>query len=162
MRDKIWLRRDFLRMVAAAPVAMGATLPFAVSLSCGKGEPPADEVELALQTLILAIGPWGEDRRAQAVDFAGRFLAVKSASGTFFEQGEIAKELAGGTPFREQPMALESLNLKAYSDAEREFLVSLVTKVYGFFEVHYFHVAGMPDVGVCSNREWYTQPPSEW
>ncbi len=115
-----------------------------------------------MQTLILAIGPWGEDRRAQAEDFIKRFLAARGVSGAFLDQSEVVQQLANKAPFHDHPLALNSLNLKLYSEVERELLTSLVTQIYDFMEVHYHHVAGMPDAGVCGGREWYTLPPAKW
>ncbi len=148
------LRREFLRLASMAP--------FALTLGCGKEAHQPVEVEEALRILILAIGPWSEDRRDQADDCATRFLAARTASDPFLAQGDVAKDLAKRTPFRDHPMALRVLDFSDYSDVETGLLTSLVAQLYGFFEVHYHHVAGMPDVGVCAGREWYTRPLSEW
>ncbi len=148
------LRRDFLRMVSMAP--------FALTLGCGKEAHQPMEIEEALKALILAIGPWGEDRRDEANDFVTRFLAARAVSGPFRAQENVVKDLAKRAPFRDRPMALQSLDFSNYSDADKGLLTSLVAQFYGFFEVHYHHVAGMPEVGVCAGREWYTHPPSEW
>lgn len=155
MGDNGILRRDFLLLASS-----GALFVFAQS--CSKdGSRPVDSKE-ALITIILAIGPWGEDRREQAEDFAMRFLAALGISQDILDQAEPAKSLASRAPFRDKPLALESLDLSGCSEAERNLLTSLVTQIYGLLEVHYFHVAGMPDVGICAGVEWYTRPPSEW
>ncbi len=152
MQDREFSRRVILRMATVAP--------FALTLSCGKEEHPPLEAHDALKTLILAVGPWGKDRRDQADDCATRFLAARTVSEPFFEQGEVVKDLVSRAPFRDRPMALPSLDLSDYSDAEKGLLTSLVAQLYSVFEVHYHHVAGMPDVGLCGGREWYTEPPS--
>jgi hypothetical protein len=154
MKEKGFLRRDFLRLASVAP--------FTLVLGCSNDGSGLVDAEEAIKTLILALGPWGEDRRDQAEDFSRRFLAARSVSGAFLAQGESVKHLASRAPFRDQPLALESLDLSDYSEPERKLLTSLTTQIYGILEVHYFHVAGMPDVGVCAGREWYTRPPSEW
>jgi hypothetical protein len=154
MKEKDFSRRDFLRMASVAP--------FALVLGCSNDGSGPGDAEEAIKTLILALGPWGEDRRDQAEDFSRRFLAAQSVSEAFLAQGESVKHLASRAPFRDQPLALESLDLSDYSESERKLLTSLTTQIYGILEVHYFHVAGMPDVGVCAGREWYTRPPSEW
>ena len=78
------------------------------------------------------------------------------------EQGATAGPLANRAPFRDGPMALDELDFSGCSKAEKDLLTGLVTQIYGLLEVHYVHVAGVPDVGVCAGREQYTRPPSEW
>ncbi len=148
------LRRDFLRIASMAP--------FALTLGCGREAHQSMETEEALKALILAIGPWGEDRRDEANDCVTRFLAARTVSDPFLAQGNVTRGLAERAPFRDRPMALQSLDFSNYSDADKGLLTSLVAQFYGFFEVHYHHVAGMPEVGVCAGREWYTYAPSEW
>jgi hypothetical protein len=131
-------------------------------LGCSKEAHQPMEVEEALRILIMAIGPWSEDRRDQANDCATRFLAAYTVSDPFLAQGGVARDIANRTPFRDRPMALQSLDFSGYSDAEKGLLTTLIAQLYGLFEVHYHHIAGMPDVGVCAGREWYTRPPSEW
>ena len=154
MKRKGFSRRYFISMVSATPFALMLGRISQVRASTSPDE--------ALSTLILAIGPWGEDRRPQANDFVKRFLAARSVSEPFLNQGETILSLANRAPFRDRPLALQSLDFSGYSDAEKELMTSLVTQTYGFFEVHYLHVAGMPDVGVCKGRRWYTRPPLEW
>jgi hypothetical protein len=154
MKRKGFSRRYFIRIVSATP--------FAIMLGGIHQARASASPEEALRTLILAIGPWEEDRRIQAEDFVKRFLAARGISEPFLTQAETVIRLASHTPFQDQPLALHSLDLADYSDAEKELLTSLTTQVYSLFEVHYFHVAGMPDVGVCKGRGWYTLPPSEW
>lgn len=154
MKRKGFSRRYFISMASATP--------FALMLGRISHARVSTDTEEALRVLILAIGPWGEDRRLQANDFVRRFLAARSVSEPFLTQEETVRSLANRAPFCDRPLALQSLDLSVYSDAEKDLMTSLVTQTYGFFEVHYFHVAGMPDVGVCKGREWYTRPPSEW
>ncbi len=154
MKRNGFTRRYFMRLVSATPLA----LMLGHFSEARAHTNPKD----ALRTLILAIGPWEEDRRLQANDFVKRFLTIRSASEPFLSQKEALMSLANRAPFQDQPLALQSLDLSGFSDAEKDLMNSLVTQIYGFFEVHYFHVAGMPDVGVCKGREWYTRPPSEW
>lgn len=147
-------RRDFLRLASI--------VPFALTWSCSGKSSTSGDIEAALKTLILAIGPWKEDKRDQAVSFANRFLAAPTVSEPFFALGESAKSLVSRAPFDSQPMAMDSLDFSACNKSERELLTSLTSKLYGSLEMHYFHVAGMPDAGICAGREWYKLPPSEW
>jgi hypothetical protein len=154
MKEKGFSRRNFLRLASAAP--------FALTLGCG-GEAYADlEAEDALRILILAIGPWGEDRRSQADKFVTRFIPASTVSGSFLAQGETLKHLVNRKLFRDRPMALQSLDLGQYSDTEKDLLTSLTARIYSLYEVHYHHVGGMPDAGICGGREWYQGSPSEW
>ena len=154
MRRNGFTRRYFIHMVSATPLAL---MLGRISQARTSKNP-----EDALRTLILAIGPWDVDRRLQADEFMKRFLTARKVSEPFLSQKEALMSLANHAPFQDQPLALQSLDLSGFSDAEKDLITSLVTQIYGFFEVHYFHVAGMPDVGVCKGREWYTHPPSEW
>ena len=154
MKEKGFSRRDFLGLASAAP--------FALTLGFGGEAYAALEAEDALRILILAIGPWGEDRRGKADNFVTRFISARAVSGSFLEQEETLNNLINRTPFRDRPMALRSLDLGHYSDVEQDLLTSLTTRIYSSFEVHYHHVGGMPDAGVCGGREWYQSPPSEW
>lgn len=154
MKRKGFSRRYFIRLASATP--------FALMLGRIRQTRASTSPEEALRTLILAIGPWKEDRRVQAENFLMRFVSAGDISEPFLTQGKTITRLADRMPFRNQPLALQSLDLSDYSAAEKELLTSLTTQLYSFYEVHYFHVAGMPDVGVCKGREWYTRPPSEW
>ncbi len=155
MKENDVLRREFLKLISS-----GALFAFAQGCS-SDGSKPVTARE-ALTTIILAIGPWGEDRRDMAEDFAKRFLAAQGNSSEVLSQGESAKSLMDRVPFRNRPLALDTLDLSGFSETERNMLVSLVTQIYGLLEVHYFHVAGMPDIGVCGGTEWFSRPPSEW
>lgn len=146
-------RRDFLWTASLMPIAL--------ALGCSKDASPA-EVEAAIRKFILAVGPWGEDQRSVAEDFATRFLRANGVSGAFLAQAETAAPLAGRPPFRDGPMALDELDLSECSEAERKLLTDLVTQIYGLLEVHFVHLAGIPNVGDCAGREQYTRPPSEW
>jgi hypothetical protein len=88
--------------------------------------------------------------------------SVPGASGSFLEQEETLVSLVSRMPFRDRPMALSSLDLGQHSDAEKNLLTSLAAGIYSPFEVHYHHVGGMPDAGVCGGREWYQRSPSGW
>ncbi len=154
MRKNGLNRRCFLSIAAASP--------FAVTIGCSKEEDETQLTEDALRILVLAIGPWGLDKRAEADDFAARFLRATGVSGPFLSQSTTLRGLADQAPFRDHPMAIDSLDLAHYSAAEKKLLTSLTTRIYGLFEVHYHHVAGMPDVGNCAGREWYTRAPSDW
>ncbi len=146
-------RRDFLRLAALMPLAL--------ALGCSQ-DAGAAEIEAAIRKFILAVGPWGEDQRMVAEDFATRFLAAGSVSGMFLDQGETADRLASRTPFDRGSLALDTLDLSGCSPEERKLLIDLVTQIYGLLEVHYVHLAGVPDVGVCAGREQYQLPPAEW
>ena len=154
MEEKGLSRRTFLRLASAAP--------FALTLGCGSEGHAALEAEDALKILILAIGPWDEDRRSQADNFVTRFITASAVSGSFLARGEALKNLINRTPFRDRPMALQSLDLAQYSDAEKVLLTSLTAQIYSLYEVHYHHVGGMSDAGICGGREWYQSSPSEW
>lgn len=146
-------RRDFLRLASLMPLAL--------ALGCSE-DAGAAEIEAAIRKFILAVGPWGEDQRMVAEDFATRFLAAGGVSGMFLAQTETADRLASRAPFRDAPMALKELDLSGCSPEERKLLIDLVTQIYGLLEVHYVHLAGVPDVGVCAGREQYQLPPFEW
>ncbi len=154
MKEKGFSRRNFLRLASAAPLAL--------TLGCGSEDHAALEAEDALRILILAIGPWGEDRRSQADNFVTRFIPASTVSGSFLAQIETLKSLTNRAPFRDRPMALQSLDLRQYSDAEMDLLASLTAQIYSLYEVHYHHVGGMLDAGICGGREWYQSSPSEW
>ncbi len=154
MKEKGFSRRNFLRLASAAPLAL--------TLGCGSEDRAALEAEDALRILILAIGPWGEDRRSQADNFVTRFIPASAVSGSFLAQRETLKSLTNRAPFRDRPMALQSLDLRQYSDAEMDLLASLTAQIYSLYEVHYHHVGGMLDAGICGGREWYQSSPSEW
>ena len=145
-------RRDFLWAASMMPLAL--------ALGCSKDASPV-EAETAIRKFILAVGPWGEDQRERAEDFATRFLAARGVSSAFLAQGDAAASLASRAPFRDEALALESLDLSGCSEAERNLLTSLVTQIYGLLEVH-SDIAGVPDVGICAGREQYTRAPSEW
>ena len=146
-------RRDFLWTASLMPLAL--------ALGCGQDPSPA-EIEAAIRRFILAVGPWGEDQRHVAEEFATRFLAARGVSGAFLEQGETTERLASRPPFHVGPMALDTLDLSGCSMAEKKLLTDLVTQIYGLLEVQYVHLSGVPDVGVSAGREQYTRPPSEW
>ena len=146
-------RRDFLQIVSLMPLAL--------ALGCST-ETSAAEIEAAIRKFILAVGPWGEDQRDIADDFATRFIAADGVSSAFLSQGETADRIASRAPFSKGPMALDTLDLSGCSEAEKKLLTDLVTQIYGLLEVQYLHLAGVPDVGVCAGREQYKLPPSEW
>jgi len=154
MKEKGFSRRIFLRLATAAPVAL--------TIGYGGKAYAALEAEDALRILVLAIGPWGEDRRSQADDFVNRVIPASTVSGPFLAQGETLNTLVNRAPFRDRPMALQSLDLGQYSDAEKDLLTSLTARIYSLYEVHYHHVGGMTDAGICGGREWYQGSPSEW
>jgi len=154
MTERAFSRRIFLRLASA--------VPFVLTLGWGRESHAALKAEDALRILMLALGPWGEDRKSQADDFVTRFISAKAVSGFFLEQGETLDILINRTPFCDRPMALQSLDLGLYSDAEQDLLTSLTARIYSLFEIHYHHVGGMPDAGICGGREWYQSSPSKW
>lgn len=152
MSDADMARRDFLRLVASSPLA--------VALGCTADSGP-EEVEAALRALVLAMGPWGAERREHGEDFASRFVAARGVSDGTRSHAEVVQGLTARLPFRDGPSALEDLDLAGCSAAERQLLTGLAGEIYGILEVQ-SHLAGVPDVGICAGREQYVRAPWEW
>jgi hypothetical protein len=72
---KHWDRREFLALLAS--------LPGVVLIGCGTGGEETGVKALSprdsMKKLILALGPWTEDQKAEAERFADRFLAGRPA-----------------------------------------------------------------------------------
>jgi len=154
MKEKGFSRRNFLLLATTAPIAL--------TLGCRNEGHAVLTAEDALKILVLAVGPWGEDHRSQADNFAARFIQASAVSSPFTAQGETLQKLINRAPFSDHPMALQSLDLGQYSDSEKDLLISLTAQIYSLYEVHYHHVGGMLDAGICGGREWYQTSPSAW
>ena len=152
-RNTLLARREFLGHAALAPLAL--------ALGCRTPSSRA-EVEHALTNLIMALGPWPEGQRARARQFAQRFLQARVVSGTFHERSTTATALASAAPFRNQPMAIGTIDLSGRSEAQRRLIVELAEQVYSLSEI-VCQLAGTPGLGNCTaGRVQYTRPPSEW
>jgi hypothetical protein len=141
-------RRSFLGMAVA--------VPFSFAYGCGRGSGSSSE---ALKTLIFAVGPWSNDQRDRAENFTDRYLASGDAVKPLFDRAEVAEKLVQHAPFRDGPMALPMLDLSSFTEPERELLETLVANLYSVFEVQHYHVGGVPDLGTCTGRDWYTKAP---
>jgi len=117
------------------------------------------EEEEALRVLLLALGPWDQDRLGQAEDFLDRYLASGETVAPFFERAEVAKQLASREPFLGRPLALDEVDLSVFAEAERGLLTMLVEWLYSTFEVQFVYVGGVPGLGACAGRESYRQAP---
>jgi hypothetical protein len=143
-------RRDFLRSASLVSLAL--------ALGCGRDASSA-EIEAAIRSFILAVGPWDEAQREEAEAFATKFLAVRG--GELRAHGSTTVALANRAPFRSSPMALAKLDLSGRTPEEKKLLSEFVTEIYSLIAIHYV-VAGRSPVGQCAGRVQYTLPPEEW
>jgi hypothetical protein len=107
--------------------------------------------------LVLALGPWPEDDKERAEDFADRFVTY---AGSLYlpDSAATIQSLAGRLPAG--AMALEKIDLGDLSAEEREVLTQLTKQIYSFIEVRFF-VASEPPWGRClGERTWYTRAPA--
>lgn len=154
MRDFQQERRGFLKMMFAVPAALSIGLE--PELFLAEVEKSALSPEDALRRLIFLLGPWTENEREEAEDFAGRFL--KHASGPYLPgSGGLVKSLARRLP--SGTMALDSINMIDLPPEEKKLLEKLLSQLYTLVEVR-FDVSGEPPWGECrTDRLHYTRPP---
>ncbi len=147
-----WDRREFLAFLA--------TLPGAVLIGCGTGGRDAQTLSPrdSIKKLILALGPWSANERAQAERFADRFLDAEHAVGPYLPaSGAIVQSLAARLP--DDTMALREINLADLPAEERKLLGDLTGQLYSYTEMR-FLVCGEPQAGECQgDNMWHTHAP---
>ncbi len=141
-------RREFIQVLMSLP------LGYAVACTGEQGTPDQE----SLRKLVLALGPWSDEDRVRAEEFAARFLAADHMVGLHLpESSTVIRSLASRFP--EDAMSIGELDLAALSVEEREFAFQLTQQIYSLVEVR-FLVSNEPRWGEClGGRTRYTQPP---
>lgn len=151
-----WNRREFLRLLA--------TLPPMALLGCESGGEKVStkaaqlSPEESLKKLINILGPWGDNERERADNFANRFLNAEHLTGAYFpEKDEVVQSLAAR--FHDEMKAANEIDLGSLPASERELLVGLAAQLYSLTEVRFF-VCGEPQAGQClGDKTWHTKAP---
>lgn len=152
---KDWDRREFLKLLAS--------LPTAILIGCETGrqkasvEAPTLSPEESLRRLIHVLGPWSGSEKAQAEEFAGRFLKAEHTLKHYLpESNEVVQSLA--TRFPEGTTAAKEIRLEGLPTEERELLFELVKQLYSLTEMRSI-VSKEPPLGQClGDNTWHTRP----
>lgn len=146
------LRRTFLRLAAASPLALASCASRTVALSESEAA-----LESSLRRVIFAVGPWPENDLATAEDFFERFWNAVPASEAYVEDAELLRSLS--ERFRPGTHAAPGIDLGRLPPDERDLLVQLSDGLYNLLEIRAY-VGHEPAFGVClADRSRYMQAP---
>lgn len=146
-------RRQFINISSKLII----TLPIVCTFGCESKDGELNPEE-SLKKLILLLGPWKEDEKQKAEDFAERFVTAKHLSNIYLtESGKIVQSLTGR--FSAETMAAKEIDLQALPVEEKDLLIKLTKELYSLVEVR-FDVAKEPAWGQClGNPLWHTKSP---
>jgi hypothetical protein len=151
-------RRQFLKIAISLPAA------FIMACESKPGEmedlAPLLNPEESLKKLILLMGPWSDQEKKQAENFAERFIKQEHAGGQYLNgSSKLIQNLA--SRFSGDKMAVKNINLAKLPDDERVVLINLVKQIYSLIEVR-FYVSKEPPWGECQgSNTWHTRIPAE-
>jgi hypothetical protein len=130
-------RREFIQVLMSLP------LGYAVACAPERRSP----AQQSLRKLVLVTGPWPDERRSQAEEFAERFLAADHVVGLYLpKSGAVIESLAARFP--DGAMAVGETDLESLPTDERTVLIELVQQLYSLLEVR-FYVSNEPPWGEC-------------
>lgn len=145
------LRRTFLGLAAASPIALSCAGP---TSAYGTSE---TALEASLRRLVFAVGPWTQDDFATAEDFFARFWNAVPASELYRRDARLLRRLSERFP--PGVHAVSEIDLAGLPPEERELLVQLADGLYNLLEIRAY-VGGEPTFGVCAtDRSRYVQAP---
>ena len=141
LMKSLLLRRTFLRLAAATPLALSSCAAGA------KARKASDEdLEEALRRLVFAIGPWPEEESDVAEGFFGRFWSAVPVSERYLKDAALlrsaSERIVPGTH------AARELDLSGLTRDERDLVVDLADGLYSLFEIRAY-VGREPTFGVC-------------
>jgi len=151
MKKLNYSRRDFLKFLSLLPIGF--------MFGCGSESEDGEETSEQLETeesfkkLILALGPWSSNQKAEAENFAERFVAA-SGNTDPYPDGLIQK-IAGRIPDRS--IKLKKIDLGNFPEGERKLLIQFVQQLYSYLEIRNI-ITGEPVFGMCqADNLYYTK-----
>lgn len=144
-------RRDFLKFLSLLPIGF--------MFGCGSDSSDSDEngeqleTEKSFKKLILAFGPWSSNQKAEAENFAERFVAA-SGNTDPYPDGLIQKIAAR---FPDNSIGLKKIDLGNFPEGERKLLIQFVQQLHNYLEIRNI-IAGEPVFGMCqADNLYYTK-----
>ena len=132
------VRRWLLKVLAALPVG--------VVLGCGRGPDEKFDVQEAVQILMARLGPFPENRPEEIADLSTRYLESPAGKKLIADGSDLLLRIAGQLSRGSDQLA--TLNLRAFSALERQWLLDFVRQLYSFLEIRN-RVCGEPIFGEC-------------
>jgi len=152
--DNNYTRRQFLNLTSKLLVS----LPMIYTFSCVSKNASLLNSKDSLRKLILLLGPWTNEEKLKAEDFAKSFLKANHATSPYLPgSSKLVQSLANQFP--DESMAISEIHLKNLTAEEQKLLVTLTQQLYSFVEVR-FDVANEPPWGQCQGSNWHTRTPA--
>ncbi len=147
MKKWSYSRRDFLKFLSLLPVGF--------MFGCGKESDSEEtreqsETKESFKKLVLALGPWSSNQKAEAENFAERFVTA-SANTDPYSDGLI-KKIA--RRIRDNSIGLKKIDLGNFPKDERTVLIQFVQQLYSYLEIRNI-ITGEPIFGMCQTDNLY-------
>jgi len=147
MKKMNYSRRDFLKFLSLLPIGF--------MFGCGS-ESDREETTEQLETkesfkkLILALGPWSSNQKAEAENFAKRFVAASGNTDPYPEG--LINEIASRIP--NNSIGLKKIDLGTFPKDERKLLIQFVQQLHNYLEIRNI-ITGEPVFGMCQTDNLY-------
>lgn len=145
MKKLNYSRRDFLKFLSLLPIGF--------MFGCRSESENAMEqleTEASFKKLILALGPWSSNQKAEAENFAERFVAA-SANTDPYPDGLIQKI---ATRIPDNSIGLKKIDLGNFPNDERKLLIQFVQQLHNYLEIRNI-ITGEPVFGMCQTDNLY-------
>lgn len=149
-------RRDFLKILTVLPVG------FFIGCSPGQQESETKSnllsSEESLKKLIVLIGPWTISEKEEAEGFALRFIKASNNTSPYLpESSGLIQSILSKVNF--ESGEFKEINLRKFSDEERELLLQLVQQLHSYLELRNY-ISKEPKFGECqTDNLFYTKAP---